>query len=246
MKQTKHIYLETIDDFSSDSLYERTTVRIPLHNTVIVPSQGNEICRIIHSANRTFVSVQEKHIQTIRKYLRVNDIAKKLCSPLFYREILELLGYNPCEFLLEPSEEFLQDIKYNCVHTLDYACVKDTFIPKSTDQIEKICRGDERFILDENFDDTMYCITDNNRMVACSYYRPNSGMFANTCSMEVFVRPECRGKGYGKMTASAATQTIVDDNKLALWVCQVENISSQKIAESLGYMLLGGELRIIK
>ena len=75
MKQNTSIW-KKIDDFSSDSLYERTTVRIPLHNTVIVPSQGNEICRIIHSANRTFVSVQEKHIQTIREYIRVNDIAK--------------------------------------------------------------------------------------------------------------------------------------------------------------------------
>ena len=246
MKQTKQIYLETVDNFSFDSLYERTTVRIPSHNTVIVPSQGDEICRIIYSASRTFVSVQEKHIQTIREYLCANDIVKKLCSPLFYREILELLGYNPCEFLLEPSEEFLQDIKYNCVHTLDYACVKDTFISQNIDQIEKICRGDERFILDDNFDDTMYCITDDNRMVACSYYKPNSGVFANTCSMEVFVRPEYRGKGYGKSTASAATQIIVDDNKLALWVCQVENIPSRKIAESLGYVFLGGELCIVK
>ena len=82
MKQTKHIYLETIDNFSSNSLYERTMVRIPLHNTVIVPSQGNEICRIIHSTNRTFVSVQEKYIQTISEYLRANDIAKKWANIL--------------------------------------------------------------------------------------------------------------------------------------------------------------------
>ena len=173
-------------------------------------------------------------------------LQKKLCSPLLYREILELLGYDPCEFLLEPSEEFLQDIKYNCVHTLDYACVKDTFIPQSTDQIEKICREDERFILDENFDSTMYCIIDSKRMASCSYYKPNGGAFENTCSMQVFTRPEYRGKGYGKLTASAATQTIVDDNKLALWVCQVENIPSRKIAESLGYVFLGGQLRIVK
>ena len=41
--------------------------------------------------------------------------------------MLDLLGYNPYEFLLEPSEEFLQDIKYNCVHMLDYVCNRDLF-----------------------------------------------------------------------------------------------------------------------
>lgn len=64
--------------------------------------------------------------------------------------------------------------------------------------------------------------------------------------MQVFTRREHRGKGYGKMTASAATQDVVKVNRLALWACQVENIPSRKIAESLGYMLLGGELRIIE
>ena len=63
--------------------------------------------------------------------------------------------------------------------------------------------------------------------------------------MQVFSRPEYRGKGYGKATASAATQALINDNKLALWVCQVENIPSRRIAQSLGYLLLGGELRIV-
>ena len=65
---------------------------------------------------------------------------------------------------------------------LDYVCIKNSFIPQPTDQVKKICRGDERFILDDAFDDTMYCITDNRRIVSCSYYKPNSGKFENTCS----------------------------------------------------------------
>ena len=36
------------------------------------------------------------------------------------------------------------------------------------------------------------------------------------------------------------------NNKMALWACQVENIPSRKIAESLGYILIGGELRIVR
>lgn len=246
MKLTTPIYSNEIEIFSTNALYERTKVSIPSGETVITQSKGNEIIRIIHNAGRTFISVQESNIQTIQKYLQTINIVEKLCSPLFYCEILDLLGGDPCEFLLEPSEEFLQDIQYNCVHMLDYVCTKDTFVPYFTNPIEKIYRGDERFILDDFFDSTMYCITDNGRMISCSYYKPNKGVFENTCSMQVFSRPELRGNGYGKMTASAATQAVVAENKLALWACQVENIPSRKIAESLGYMLLGGELRIVK
>lgn len=48
------------------------------------------------------------------------------------------------------------------------------------------------------------------------------------------------------MTASAATQAVIRKNKLALWTCQVGNTPSRKIAEALGYILLGGELRIVE
>ena len=245
MKTTRN-YSNEIENFSVNSLYERINVSILLGQTVITQSQGNEIFRVIHNAGRTFISVQQENIQTIRKYLQTINIVEKLCSPLFHCEILDLLGYDPREFLLEPSEEFLQDIQYNCVHMLDYVCTKDTFIPHTTDQIERICQGDEQFILDDNFDSTMYCITDKGRMISCSYYKPNKGVFENTCSMQVFSRPEHRGNGYGKMTASAATQAVVSKNRLALWSCQVENIPSRKIAESLGFILIGGELRIVK
>ena len=246
MKSVTRYYANEIDQFATNSLYERAKVYVPAFQTVITQSKGNEIFRIIHSAGRTFISVQEKHMPIIQEHVHTNDIIEKLCSPNFYCEILDLLGYNSCEFLLEPSEEFLQDIHYNCVHMLDYVCVSDTFTPHSIDLVEKIVRGDERFILDESFDDTMYCITEQNRMISCSYYKPNRGIFENTCSMQVFSRSQHRGKGYGKMTASAATQNILSNNKIALWACQVENIPSRKIAETLGYTLIGGELRIVK
>ncbi len=246
MKQTPFNYPNEVENFSINSIYERANVLIPSHNTIIQQSKGDEICRIIHSINRTFVSVSQQHIQTIHEYVRNNDITEKLCSSSFYCEILDLLGYDPREFSLEPSEEFLQDIKYNCTHTLDYVCAKNTFVPQNTDNIEIICSGDERFILNDDFDSTMYCITKNKRIISTAYYRPNSGEFMNTCSMQVFSYPEHRGKGYGKMTASAATQAVVNDNKLALWVCQVENMPSRRIAETLGYIFFGGELRIVK
>ncbi|MBR6514409.1 MAG: GNAT family N-acetyltransferase [Clostridia bacterium] len=243
--KVKQNFSNEIETFSASSIYERVGIDIPPHKTIITQSEGDEIIRIIHNAGRTFVSVQHEHIKTISKYLYENNIADKLCSSLFYREILDLLGYNYRDFLLKPSEEFLQDIKYNCEHTLDFICTKDSFIPQNTQQVESICRGDKRFILNDDFDGTMYSITDNKRIISCSYYKQNRGVFENTCSMQVFSRPEARRNGYGKITTSAATQAVINNNKLALWVCQVENIPSRRIAQSLGYLLLGGELRIV-
>ena len=246
MKSTVRIDSNEIAVFSATSFYDRTRVCLPAHQTVLLPSKGNEIFRLVHSNGRTYVSVQEPHIPMVQEYVHRNDLVEKLRSPTLYREILHLLGYDPCDFLLEPSEEFLQDIQYNCVHMLDYVCAKETFAPQCTDPVETICRGDERFLPEKGFDDVMYCITDRGRVISFSYYKPNRGKYENTCSMQVFSRPQFRGRGYAKMTASAATQAVVQENRLALWACQVENLPSRSIAETLGYRLLGGELRIVK
>ena len=131
MKSVTRYYSNEIDQFATNSLYERAKVYVPAFQTVITQSKGNEIFRIIHSAGRTFISVQEKHMPIIQEHVHTNDIIEKLCSPNFYCEILELLDYNTRDFLLEPSEEFLQDIHYNCVHMLDYVCMSDTFTPHS-------------------------------------------------------------------------------------------------------------------
>jgi hypothetical protein len=244
--KTNDNFSSEIETFSANSLYQRTNLKIHPHETIITQSHEKEIIRIIHHINKTFISVQSSCTNTISEYLRKNNIKEKLSSPTFCQEILKLLGYEPRDFLLEPSEEFWQDIEYNCVHTLDFVCTKSSFIPQNTDKVEKICLGDNRFILDESFDNTMYSITDHQRVVSCSYYKPNDGIFQRTCSMQVFTRPEYRKNGYGRMTAAAATQAVMKQDKLALWVCQVENMPSRKIAENLGYILLGGELRIVK
>lgn len=73
MKTTRN-YSNEIENFSVNSLYERTNVSIPLGETVITQSNGNEIIRIIHNAGKTFVSTRQKHVLTIQEYLYANDI----------------------------------------------------------------------------------------------------------------------------------------------------------------------------
>jgi len=55
MKTTRN-YSNEIENFSVNSLYDRTNVSIPLGEPVITQSNGNEIIRIIHNAGKTFVS----------------------------------------------------------------------------------------------------------------------------------------------------------------------------------------------
>ena len=240
------MYIEIINEFSEKSIYERTGKHIANHEIVYETTASNVICRIVQSCDRLFISSDIKYSTAISDYLNKVNLSEKISSPCFYKEILEALGIYSNEFILEPSEEFLQDISYNCYHTLDYICTSKNFKPFYSDEISEIKRGDSRFILDETFDGTMYCVTKQNRIVSTGYYKPNVGIFDNTCSMQVFTKPEYRNRDYGKMTASAATKHIVKNEKCALWVCQVENQASRKIAEALGYVFIGGEVKITK
>lgn len=244
MNRIGQFHTKTIEQYAVRSLLERTKKHIPAGEIITVNSSGDDICRIIYSYNRTFVSAYESYIEPICHYLRSTDISKTIRSPFLYREILDVLNLDHSLFRLEPIDELIQNIHYNCSHTREFVCSKESFFPSDTSKIDTICRGDECFLLDDSFDDTMYCIIEKSRMVGCCFYRPNRGDFQGTCAMQVFTRPEYRRRGYGKMTASAATGAVIKNDCLALWVSQVENLPSIKIAESLGYVLLGGELRI--
>ena len=238
-------YPKQIQDFASKSFFERTGKHLAENESFFELSGKQEICRIVLGCGRLYVSANEEYFDTISDYLHSVRIYERITAPVFYKEILGVLGLDSSKFLLEPSEEFVQNIRYNVFHTLDFACTAETFKPREYNNIRMIKRGDEQYILDDSFDDTMYCITDQGHFISTGYFKPNTGLFDNTCSMQVFTRPDYRKRGYGTASASAATQAIVKNGKCALWVCQIENYASRKIAESLGYILLGGQLRIV-
>lgn len=239
------LYTSAMLHYASQSIRERTSLLLDDGDTVITQATGNDICRIITAGNSCFVGICKEYADVIKNYMLSHPIREKIRSFGFHREILDLLHLDSSAFPLEPSEEFLQDIPYRCSHTLEYVCSSELFHPTNIDKVQRIFRDDERYILEDHFHHTMHCVTDNDRIVSTCFYRENMGAFANTCSMEVFTRNDYRNQGYGRMTASSATHDIMRENKLALWCCQVENAASRKIAESLGYVFLGGELRIM-
>ena len=240
MKNTKQI-----EDFAARDLLARTGYEILPGQTVVTEASGDDLLRIVCNLNSAYISVDEAHKQ-ILDHLSKLKLSEIIRSPLLYRDILVVMGLDVSGYLLEPSEEYVRDIEYNCTHTLEFVCSEEIFSPAGTKEVVTICRGDERYILSEAFDDRLFCVLHDERIISVSYFRPNGGDFANTRSMQVYTRPKHRQRGYGRMTASAATAAAIDGGKLALWVVQVENTPSIRIAESLGYMFLGGELRIKK
>jgi GNAT superfamily N-acetyltransferase len=46
---------------------------------------------------------------------------------------------------------------------------------------------------------------------------------------------EFRGKGYGKLTASACMEYCIENNIIPFWQCNKDNIPSNKVSESIGF-----------
>ena len=88
MKSVTRYYSNEIDQFATNSLYERAKVYVQAFQTVTTQSKGNEIFRIIHSAGRTFISVQEKHMPIIQEHVRTNDIIENFVHPIFIARYL--------------------------------------------------------------------------------------------------------------------------------------------------------------
>ena len=237
---------QTIHRYAELSLLERTGKQISRGETVIVTSPQNEICRIIHSRGRTFASVSEQYVDVISKYLATSNISKEIRSPSLYVKILKMLNIDCKDFRLEPMDELVENIEYNCTHSLEYICSKESFVPRDTQFVTKISRGDERFNIRIPSVEAMHCILENDHIISSCFSRPNPGVFSNTCAMGVFTDPEHRKQGFGKDVVASATYEVVSDQKLALWVCQVENEASKRLACAVGYQCLGGELRIYR
>ena len=129
---------QTIHRYAELSLLERTGKQISRGEMVIVTSPQNEICRIIHSRGRTFARVSEQYVDVISKYLATSNISWEICSPSLYVKILKMLNIDCKDFRLEPMDELVENIGYNCTHSLEYICSKESFVPRDTQFVTKI------------------------------------------------------------------------------------------------------------
>ena len=212
---------------------------------VLLTAPDGQICRILHNCGNTVVFVQAERMEKLTAYLSKIDLVRELQNPEFCQQLLGLFGLDPAVYVMEPEDELVEARDYPCSHIVEFTCSRETFIPFLSDvYVTEIHRGNKDYMQEEPFYDTMYGVYDGDRVVADSSFRPNVGEFAGTYALQVYTRPEARGQGYATAVASAATHEICRKSGLALWVCQIENVKSAKIAQRLGYAFLGGEIRI--
>jgi len=90
-------------------------------------------------------------------------------------------------------------------------------------------------------------VVENGEVIADAFPRHKFGFFEDKpWAMGVYVKPEWRRQGLGKIVSAAATQEVLDLGGLALWNAQADNIGSLSIAKSLGYETVFYQIKMPK
>lgn len=81
-----------------------------------------------------------------------------------------------------------------------------------------------------------YCLIKEGRFAACAF---SAGISADYVDIGVETAEECRGKGYGKIVASAMVKETLKRKKKPVWGCDVMNEGSMRLACSIGFQVCG-------
>ncbi len=81
-----------------------------------------------------------------------------------------------------------------------------------------------------------YCLIEDGQMVACAFA---SGVSKDFVDIGVETAETCRGKGYGKMVASAMVKETIRRGKTPVWDCDTRNEASMRLACSVGFEIVG-------
>ena len=81
-----------------------------------------------------------------------------------------------------------------------------------------------------------YCLIADSQMLACAFA---SGVSNDYVDIGVETTEECRGKGYGRIVASAMVKEIIRRGKTPSWACDTRNEASRRLACSIGFETVG-------
>jgi len=139
-----------------------------------------------------------------------------------------------------------------CIHNIALACDRGTFIkPEANfERAIKITPNHPLWPQPEVGPPKRpfrYVVVENGEIIADAFVKRNLGILEdNSWAMGVFVKPQWRRQGLGKIVSAAATQEVFDLGGLALWNAQADNIGSFSIAKSLGYETVFYQIEIPK
>lgn len=81
-----------------------------------------------------------------------------------------------------------------------------------------------------------YCLIKEGRFAACAF---SAGVSEDYVDIGVETAEEYRGKGYGKIVASAMVKETLKRKKRPMWGCDVMNEGSMRLACSIGFQVCG-------
>jgi GNAT superfamily N-acetyltransferase len=163
------------------------------------------------------------------------------CRPDLFEPVAKELGQEPPdEPLGESAFERLRRISRKAIpyaYSLSgYTLYVDREHFRPCHQLaQRLSRGDSRgYDLRRRFDGEIFVIRGNrNEIAAWAAIKLKS---SDVWEIAVVTEAPYRGRGYAKQVVSAATQYILDNGRLALYVHDRTNHASARVCRSLGYL----------
>ena len=81
-----------------------------------------------------------------------------------------------------------------------------------------------------------FCLMNENEILACAFSASISNEYVD---IGIETNEKYRGKGYGKIVASAMVEEIIKRGKEPAWACDTENKGSKRIACAVGFQIEG-------
>jgi len=192
--------------------------------------------------NKRYISVSDKHSQEFLKYIKNYDILN-----LSEKNIYELINnyfkniFNL--FKIKTMYRLYKDKKIkidNNNSMLLSENTKEYFLNTGKKSINKEYKekmwNEMKYLIDN---DLVYIVPRDKKIVSMAYI---SDTYNNGANIVVNTDEKYRNLGYGKNTVTMVVNTTIDKKYLPIYFVNKENVSSIKLAESLGFKYISEEI----
>jgi hypothetical protein len=197
------------------------------------------------SKGKIAICTQPKFYQILVSFIKtINNAESIYNNPDDICRIISKISNIPCE-------------KINYGRNLLFLKNQENFNLNENLNIKKLTLNDIKDIKKLTNDNAFCCpIETVNKGFAFGYYidsrlisiaysispkNPDIKDFAET--IVIFTNEKDRRKGYAKLTLKFLIKEIIKNNKIIMYGCKDTNIGSKKVAESLGFTLMGNTIR---
>jgi len=186
---------------------------------------------IVHLREGYAVGAPPEWKERMTAMLKTNPWTEWLDSPQGLDQVLAALGLEEMDTTDRPGGP---------KHEIGLLCDAARFRPyeKHTERVIRLTPGHPLWAhpADTPVLPFSYGIVEDGALIAEAYVRHNVDLLGGrTWALGVYVKPEHRGKGYGKAVVSTVTKEVVESGALALYTTSADNPASLALCRALGY-----------